>query len=532
MKARLHCVVVALLLLMGSSRFGEGTSNPGIVVQITRKGLEYAHQYAIAILKKELSTITVPSLSGRSRIRWIGSVSYDFYSLHIDHLVLQNSELSLLPKQGLRASLSNNYMSMSGNWKVKKAFITLRGTFDLSMDGISISVSLNLGKDQSGRPTVSVTHCSNSIGHVRVRFSGSLSWIINLFHQKIENNIKRNLEQKICEMVRKSAASNLNPYLQSLPVTTTIDQVSGIDYSLVENPQVTANNLNVFFKGEFFSQSHRSPAPFEAPALTLPQQYERMVYFVVSEYVFNTASRVYYQAGLMKVTITNEHLKSLTTLAAKESAKQWRKQNGKPNCGSSGSTPLTTMVLCYSSNFLLPLLQGNILQLNTNTLQALVPQLSKLYRNMQVELEVSPESEPLPMFTPGNVTLTPVMNIQAFALLPNSTERQTLFQLRVKTNVSISISMKSNRIIGSVTEGSKLELELKHSNVSYINMELMDAILNYHTLNTIYPSLNAKLEEGFPLPLPRNTFLKNMELQIHKNFLLLGADIIYAKDYL
>ncbi|XP_042550547.1 lipopolysaccharide-binding protein-like [Dipodomys spectabilis] len=528
MQARLHCVAVVLMLWMGSSRFGEGTANPGIVVQITRKGLEYAHQYAIAILKKELSTITVPNLSGHFRIRWVGSVSYDFHSLQIHQFVLRNSDLSLLPKQGIRAALSNNYMSMSGNWKVKKAFITLQGTFDLSMDGISISISLNLGKDQSGHPTVSVTHCSNSIGQVSVHISGSLSWIINLFHQRIEKNIKKTLEQKICEMVRKSAASNLMPYLQSLPVTTTIDQISGIDYRLVENPQVSSEDLNVFFKGEFFSQSQRSPVPFDAPALMLPQQYDHMVYFAVSEYVFNTASRVYYQAGRMNVTVTNEHLKRLTTLAAKDSAKKWRKQNGKPNCMNSGSTPLTAMLLCYSSNFLLPLLQGPLnlpMQLNTNMLQALVPQLSRLHRNMQVELEASPESEPLLMFTPGNVTLTPVMNIQAVALLPNSTERKPLFQFRVKTNVSISISMNSSRIVGSVTEASKLELELNHSSVSYINMPLMNAILNYYALNTIYPSLNAKLEEGLPLPLPRDTFLKNMDLQVHKNFLLLGADI-------
>ena len=49
---------------------------------------------------------------------------------------------------------------------------------------------------------------------------------------------------------------------------------------------------------------------------------------------------------------------------------------------------------------------------------------------MELELEVSPESAPFFMFTPGNVTLMPVMNIQAFALLPNSLDRKPLFQLR------------------------------------------------------------------------------------------------------
>lgn len=49
---------------------------------------------------------------------------------------------------------------------------------------------------------------------------------------------------------------------------------------------------------------------------------------------------------------------------------------------------------------------------------------------MEVELEASPESEPLLTFTPGNVTLSPVINIQAFVLLPNSSDHRPLFQLR------------------------------------------------------------------------------------------------------
>ncbi|XP_033622990.1 lipopolysaccharide-binding protein-like [Fukomys damarensis] len=419
-------------------------------------------------------------------------------------------------------------MSIDGSWKVNKAFITLHGTFNMKIYSISISVSLNLGKDQSGRPTASVTQCSNFIGHVSIDISGSLSWILNLFHERIENNIKMVLEQKICEMARKSTTSYLEPYLRSLPVTLVIDQVASLDYRLVGAPCVTSEGLDTPFKGEFFSESHPSPVPFEAPPMLLPHNTSRMIYLAVSEYTFNTASRIYHQAGYMKFVIQNEHLKNLTRLAARESAKKWRKQNLRPRCQTSKSTPLTTMMSCFSSNFLLLLLQiplNSPILLHTSSLQALIPQLAKLYPNMEVELEALPESEPLLTFTPGNVTLTPVMDIRAFAVLPNSSDRRLLFQLRANTSVSITISVNSDRITGSVTTGSKLNLELKHSNISDINVELMETIFNYYTLNTIYPSLNAKLEEGFPLPLPRKTSLNSVEFQIHKNFLLLGASI-------
>ncbi|XP_044909575.1 lipopolysaccharide-binding protein-like isoform X1 [Felis catus] len=444
MMARPSCVVLALLLLAEVSGSAEGASNPGFVARITRKGLEYAHRYGIATLKKELSTVKWPDFSGSFKVGWIKSVSYEFYRLKIHRFELRNSDLRLRPTQGITASLTNNYMSVSGNWKVKKAFITLDGTFDVRVDGISISVSLNLGKDQSGRPTASVAHCSNSIGHVSVDISGSLSWILNLFHKRIENNFKNILEQKICEMVRKSTASHLEPYLRTLPVIAMIDQVAGIDYSLVGAPQVTSQVIDTPFKGEFFGRNWRSPAPFDAPPIRLPEKQDHPVYFAVSEYVFNTASRVYHQAGRMNFTIQNQHIP-----------------------------------------------QDSPIRLHTNSFRAIIPQLARLYPNTELELETSPESAPFLMFTPGNVTLSPVIDIQAFALLPTSSERKLLFELRVTTNISATINVSSGRIVGSVTTGSKLKLELKHSNIRYFNVDLMEAILNYYALHTLYPSLNA-----------------------------------------
>ncbi|XP_043739809.1 lipopolysaccharide-binding protein-like [Cervus elaphus] len=528
MMARPYYMVVALLLLAEFTRFGEGTPNPGFVARITRKGLEYARQYGVATLKNELSTIKLPDLSGSYGIGWLGSVNYVFSGMRIHHFLLRNSQLSLQPRQGIRASLSNNYVSVSGNWKVEKSFITLQGTFDLSVDGISILVSLNLGKDQSGRPTVSVTRCHNSIGHVSVEISGYMSWILNLFHERIENNVKTILEQKICKMVKKSAASHLEPYLRTLPVTLMIDQIAGIDYSLVGAPQVTSQGLDTPFKGEFFSRNRNSSVPFDAPPIRLPQKHDHMIYFAVSEYAFNTASRVYHQAGQMKFTIQNKHIQNLTKFINHKSAQNWRKQQLRPRCQTSKSMPLTTLVSCFSSGFLLGVLQIPLdfpIQLHTSSFWAIIPQLARLYPNMELELETSPESAPFLTFTPGNVTFMPVMDIQAFALLPKSAGRKPLFQIKASTNISITINGNSSRITGSLATGSELKLELKHSNIGFFNVNLMESIFNYYAFHIIYPSLNAKLEEGIPLPLPRDTYLNSLEFQIHENFLFLGANV-------
>ncbi|XP_046534003.1 lipopolysaccharide-binding protein-like [Equus quagga] len=516
--ARLYCVVMVLLLLAEVARFGEGASNPGLVARITRKGLTYVHERVAAALQKELSAIEVPDFLGSFQVGWFGRVSYESNGLRIQSLELRNSDLSLRPGRGVRASLFNNYVSVSGNWKVTTAFVILNGTFGLSVDGISISVSLNLGKDPSGRPTASVAHCDSSIDGIDINISGPLSRIQNFFHGMMEIYFKNILEQKICEMVRMSTTSRLEPYLRTLPVTSMIDQVAGIDYSLVGAPQVTSQCLDTPFKGEFFGRSWHSPVPFDAPPIRLPQEHDRMIYFAVSDFVFNTASRVYHQAGRMKFIIQNEHLKSLTKLANNESAKKWRKQYLNSSCQTSKSTSLTATVSCFASSFLLLLLQiplASSIALNTNSFRALIPQLAKLYPNMQLEFETSPESAPFLMFTPGNVTLLPVMDIQTFALPPNSSDRKPLFQLRVRTSISATIGVTSSRIIASLTSVSRLTLELKHSNVGFVNVQSMETILNYYAFHILYPSLNAKLEEGFPLPLSKDTSLNDLELQIH-----------------
>ncbi|XP_058535406.1 lipopolysaccharide-binding protein-like [Ochotona princeps] len=526
MMARLYPVIVVLWLLAGVSRFGEGTSNPGFVARVSRKGLEYACQYGVTILNKQLSNLRLPDFLGSYKAGWFGSVSYELHRLKIHHFRLGDSGLDLLPEHDVGVSLSNNFLQAGGSWKVEKEFITLKGTFDLRMD-ISISASLSLGKDQAGRPTASVAQCSNSIGHVSIDISGSLSWIFNLFHEKIEHGIKSLLEQEVCKEIRKLAGSYLEPYLRTLPVTTVIDQFAGIDYSLVGAPQVTAEGLDTSFKGEFFSLRQRIPVPFVAPAIRLPQRHDHMFYFAMSQYMFNTASHVYQKAGRTRIIIQNNQVTNLTNLTS-QSARKWWKQNLNLSCLISNSTSLTAMVSCLSSNFLRLLLQvptDSPISLQTNLLQRLFPPLARLFPDMEVEFEASPESQPLLTFTPGNVTFMPVMDIRISALQSNSSARRPLLHLMAKANISATISVRSGRIFGSVASGSNLKLELKHSSVSYCCVKLIEVIINHFVFKVVLPSLNAKLQEGFSLPLPNNTFISSLELQIHKNFLLLAANI-------
>nr|XP_035957484.1 lipopolysaccharide-binding protein isoform X2 [Halichoerus grypus] len=438
MRAMARALPSLLLRLLLTSTPGALGTNPGLVARITDKGLEYVAREGSVVLQRELLRITLPDFTGDFKIKPFGRGHFEFHSLSIHSCELRGSALTPLPGQGLSLTISDSFIRVQGEWKVRKAFVRLHGSFDVQVKGITISVNLVLGREPSGRPTVTAPGCSSHIRDVEVDISGDLGWLLNLFHNKIESRFRRVLESKICEMLQNSVTSDLQPYLQTLPVS------------------------------------------FLAPVMSLPEQYNRMVYFAISDYVFNTASMVYHEAGFLNFSITDDMVPP-----------------------------------------------GSNIRLTTKSFRPFVPRLARLYPNMNLELQGAMASAPFLNFSPGNLSLTPLMEIEAFVLLPSSA-KEPVFQLVVATNISAMLTFNTSKITGFLKPG-KIQVELKESKVGVFNVELLEALLNYYILNTLYPKVNGKLAEGFPLPLLKDIRLYDPVLEIHKDFLFLGTNLQYVR---
>ncbi|KAF1451042.1 Bactericidal permeability-increasing protein, partial [Spheniscus demersus] len=442
-------------------------TNPGFVVRITQAGLDYAHQQGIAVLEKELAQLKMPDISGDFRIWRVGKVRYEISRLDLRRFHLPYSRISLVPNVGLQVSISNAFAEVDGNWRVKIYFIRDHGSFDLKVENIYIKINLKLGSDTSGKPTIDTSDCSTRISKVRVHFSGKFGWLYNLFHSAIESRFRKILESKVCENVVSSVRRELQPYLRTLPVTARIDAMAGIDYSLVAPPTTTAQSLDVDLKGEFFSLAHRSAVPFPPLALALPPDHDRMVYFGASSYFFNTAGFAYHGAGALVFEITDS---------------------------------------------LIP--KDIDFHLNTSTFSAFIPQLEKMYPDMLMKFRLSASSAPFLNIGPGGLSLKPVVDIQAYAILPNSS-LAPLFLLSLVSNVSAVIDVKSGHIVGSLKVG-RMKLSLKHSDVGTFQVRTLQSIMNILASSILLPRLNARLDQGFPLPLPDRIQLSNILVRFHQ----------------
>ncbi|XP_041900896.1 bactericidal permeability-increasing protein-like [Corvus kubaryi] len=464
------CGAVALCLALTTA------TNPGFVVRITQAGLDYAHQHGITILEKELAQLKLPDMSGDSRVGRVGKVRYELSRLRLRDFHLPYSRITPISNVGLQVSISNAFAELDGDWRVKFLFVRDHGSFDLKVENVYIKISLRLGSDAAGKPTVSTSECSARISKVRVLFSGRLGWLYNLFHGAIESRFRKILEDKICDIVDKSVQNELQTYVQTLPVTARIDAKTGIDYSLVAAPRATAQSLDAGLKGEFYSLAHRSTVPFSPLPLALPSDHDCMVYFGASSYFFNTAGIAYHEAGALVFEITED-------------------------------------MIPKDSRF----------SLDTSLFSVFIPQLEEMYPNMPVKFRLSTPTAPFLTIGPGGISLNPIVEAQAYAILPNSS-LAPLFLLSLTGNVSAVINVRSDHIVGSLDVG-RIRLSLKDSAVGTFEVRTMQSLMNILTSSSLLPRLNARLDEGFPLPLLDRIQLSNILVRFYQNFLLLGADV-------
>ncbi|KAM3664142.1 bactericidal permeability-increasing protein-like isoform 1-T1 [Ammospiza maritima maritima] len=452
-------------------------TNPGFVVRITQAGLDYAQEQAIATLERKLSQLKLPDISGDSRVLRVGKVHYELSRLRLRDFHLPYSRITPISNKGLQVSISNAFAELDGDWRVKFLFISRdHGSFDLKVENIYIKILLRLGSDTTGKPTISTPDCSAHISKVRVLFSGKLGWLYNLFHSVIESRFRKILEDKVCDKVAMSVYNELQTYIRTLRVTARIDDKIGIDYSLVAPPRATAQSLDADLKGEFYSLAHRSPVPFSPLPLAFPSDHERMVYFGASSYFFNTAGIAYHEAGALVFEITEAMIPKDVEF-----------------------------------------------KLNTSVFSAFIPQLEEMYPNMPMKFRLSTPTAPFLTVGEGGISFQPIVDVQAYAILPNSS-LAPLFLLSLTGNVSAVINVRSGRIVGSLDVG-RIRLSLKDSAVGTFQVRMMQSLINILTSSTLLPRLNARLDEGFPLPLLDRIQLSNILVRFHQNFLLLGADV-------
>ncbi|KAJ0023357.1 hypothetical protein NQD34_003256 [Periophthalmus magnuspinnatus] len=468
----------AWLLLVALTTLTSGL-NPGVKVKLTQKGLEYGRELGIASIQQKLKTIKLPDVSGSQKVNPIGKVSYSFTNMHIINVGLPQSAVSLVPGAGIKLSIGNAYLSLNGNWRVKYLkFIKDSGSFDLSVSGLSITTTVAVNSDETGRPTVTGNNCVASVGSVTIKFHGGASWLYNLFKDFIAKALRSVLEKQICPLVA-DAISDVNPYLKTLNVLAKVDEYAEIQYSLVSSPVISTTSVDLSLKGEFYNVGKHQEPPFIPNVFSMPPESNNMLYLGLSSYTANSAGFVYTTAGALSLYITDDMIPA--------------------------SSPI---------------------RLNTQTFGAFIPQIAKRFPGLMMKLLVKAAKSPVITFESSNATITATATVTAYAIQVNGT-LSPLFVLNMDGSVSAQVFVRGTRLAGSVSL-NEMDLTLGTSYVGDFQVKSLDRIFQMVLKLVIIPKLNDQLAKGYPLPTIGKMKLVNTQLQIMKDYMLIGTDVQFS----
>ncbi|KAM4622393.1 phospholipid transfer protein [Discoglossus pictus] len=462
-----------LLLVLPIVASASTLVNPGCRIRVTSKGLQFIKQEGLRFVEEELENITIPDLTGNE-----GKFTYSINNVRVTQLHLALSELWFQPHRQLVLDINNASIGLTFQRKLLYWLFYDVGVINASAEGVHIKTELELARDARGRLKISNMTCEATINKMQAGFSGTLKRVYEFLATFITSGMRFLLNQQICPALRHAALVLLNSLLDTVPVRNEVDDYIGIDYSLLSDPDVTQDSLDMDFKGMFFSLSAPNATfPNTAAALNIHQQ-ERMVYIALSEYFFDSAMYAYFKSDVLSIEIEDDKM------------------------------PKDLEVLLRTSYF------GSIMLLDPDVAES----------PMKLELRVSTP----PRFTikPSGTSVT-VNSILDIYLNPADKPPVQLSSMTMECRLNARVSLKKKSL--------QVHLDLRRFRI-YSNKSALESLaliplqgpLKTLLQLAVMPILNERTKRGVSIPLPEGLDFTRETTSHHMGFILIGGDLNFS----
>lgn len=466
-------LVYLLLLVLPVVLSKSSADNPGCRIRITSKGLEFVKYEGLKFVEQELENITIPDLNGSE-----GRFTYSINNVRVTHLQLSQSELRFQPTRQLALDINNASISLTFQRKLLYWLFYDVGMINASAEGVHIKTDLELARDSRGRLKISNMTCNASIIRMQAGFTGTLKRVYDFLASFITTGMRFLLNQQICPALRHAGMVLLNSLLYTVPVKNPVDDYIGIDYSLLNDPDVSEDSLDMDFRGMFYSlNAENDTIPNTSPVLHIKQN-ERMVYIALSEYFFDSAMYAYYQSNLLSLEIENDQM------------------------------PKDLEVLLRTSYF------GSLMLLDPAVADA----------PMKLELRVSTPPRFTIKPTGTSVSVNAILNIY---LIPEGLPPVQLSSMTMESRLSARVTLKKTTLL--------VQLDLKRFRI-YSNKSALESLaliplqtpLKTLLQLTVMPILNDRTKRGVSIPLPEGLDFTRETTTHHAGFILIGGDLHFS----
>ncbi|PNJ85998.1 PLTP isoform 2 [Pongo abelii] len=395
---------------------------PGCKIRVTSKALELVKQEGLRFLEQELETITIPDLRGKE-----GHFYYNISEVKVTELQLTSSELDFQPQQELKLQITN-------------ASLGLRFRRQL------------------------------------------LYWFLKVYDflsTFITSGMRFLLNQQICPVLYHAGTVLLNSLLDTVPVRSSVDELVGIDYSLMKDPVASTSNLDMDFRGAFFPLTERNwslPNRAVEPQL---QEEERMVYVAFSEFFFDSAMESYFRAGALQLSLVGDKV------------------------------PHDLDMLLRATYF------GSIVLLSPAVIDS------------PLKLELRVLAPPRCTIKPSGTTISVTASV-TIALVPPDQPEVQLSSMTMDARLSAKMALRG-KALRTQLDLRRFRIYSNHSALESLALIPLQAPLKTMLQIGVMPMLNERTWRGVQIPLPEGINFVREVVMNHAGFLTIGADLHFAK---
>lgn len=463
-----------LCVFMSSS----ATDLPGFKIRVTDGGLSFVTEK----VKKEVENL--PKSKYRNLPDQHGSTSGMSYS--VTGLCITYAKMAYFSIQPMRTgelfvSIKGTSVQIHGNWQLDNI---ASGTLDVIVSSLWLKGSIRVGYDGTSRPTIHADSSSCQIGlrYIKVHLDGGPRWIIDKFHieDKIQNDLTDTLKTEACPefvtFINKNAANKL----RSLKVLYPITKYSELDIGLTSNPLLNGS-VTTDHKGAVYQNGNHTKPPFTVPPIPVCEDESNMLIIWVTDYVANSACYVLHSTNYFQYNLTQEKIPADVNL-----------------------------------------------NLNTSLfpMTVLIPQLSKIYPNKLMQINVNTTAPPRVTFGLDKVSINVTGDVVVY-VIKSSDQLTYLFTLGSTLNITAKLGTSGTNVTWHDVSIC-FDVQLLNTTITF-KIESLRAALKIALKTYIMPLVKKKGLDGisFPIvPLFGHQFsFQNTTIKQRQNFLMLGADI-------
>ncbi|KNA22489.1 hypothetical protein SOVF_033760, partial [Spinacia oleracea] len=444
------------------------------------KGLDFLKDLLTDKAISSLTPLELPPVERTVRILLVGRVKIVLSNIVIYHIDVLSSNVEVdddeikITASKATANLSMDWKYTYQNWFVE---VSDQGKASVEVEDMEVGLKVSL-ENQHGGLKLSLLDSKCDVQDVDIKMDGGASWlyqgVVDAFSDHIESAVENAIVKKLNEGISK-----IGSLLQSLPTEIQVDDTSVLNVTFVGDPILSDSSIGLVINGLFIPSNRALSATYQhrishasVPCYTPA----KMIAMSLHEDVFNSASSVYFNAGLM----------------------QWR-VNKIPDQS----------------------------LLNTTEWKEVVPQLYEQFPDARMVLDILVDSPPSVHVFDGGMEAT--INTDVTVDVVKDGEVIPVACGSVVVSASGSVEISGNNLTGGI-ELNKFDLSVKWSKIGNLETDMIEPIISEVLKDVLLPHLNLFLIKGFPLPLIHGFTLKDAEIVYSDSMITVCSDVSFTED--